>query len=394
MSKLDVATRLWKGPRHMKLHNQTSHAADILRSVSPRAEDHMLCCLIVRRTFRLQQGELKPTPDEPWSIEQAPTETELGVMPGDKGVYSGGVDVLIGGTVRQPNGQAAPRLDVALEVGRSFHRRIAVLGERSWQRNDEGELVMSEPAPFKSMELSYANAFGGVVDTDYGVPMPYSANPLGKGFYLSAESAVGQPLPNLEDPAHLIETANDFPDPIGCGYYPMTGGLRAAAALDHPEAEAIAKRTMSPQQRPDPSPGSGDALNPEQVKPTLFNMAHPNMIIEPSKAPESGDRVRLSHGLRDGDLEFLLPEIAAHAHVQLENRDYVFPLHLDQIGLVAGKGRVMLSQRCVFEYRLVKQERRFVTLYDGPAPDPIPTSYRHELKTHWEHSWEDPAATD
>lgn len=39
-------------------------------------------------------------------------------------------------------------------------------------------------------------------------------------------------------------------------------------------------------------------------------------------------------------------------------------------------GRVFFSLRCVFEYRIRKEERRTATLYDGAAPAEIPGSYR------------------
>lgn len=356
----------------MELRNTTEHAAALLRGVSPRGGDRMLGCVIARRTYRVRGGELTATPDEPWPVGPDAAETPLGTMPGDKGVYMGGIDVLVGGTVRGQSGAEEGRLDVEIEVGRRFRRRIAVFGERTWVPGKDGKLVKSAPAPFLSMPLAYERAFGGQVQTEYGVPMPFAANPLGKGFYLTAESAAGRPLPNLEDPNHLIASADDQPDPVGLGYYPATGSLRALASVDHPAAKAMTAKT--PWQST-----SREPLRPEQLKPIFFNMAHPGMIIEADKAPEPGDRIRVSHGMRDGDLDVSLPDTAMHVHVQLEGRDYAFPLYLDQIGIVAGEGRIMLSHRCVFEYRLLKGERRFVTLYAGPPPAEVPSSYRVAL---------------
>jgi hypothetical protein len=364
----------------MKLRNDTDCPAELFRGVSARGEDRMLGCVIARRTYRVRGAALFPTPDEPWPIGPEPVETPLGEKPGDKGVYTGGIDVLVGGTLRAPGSQLATRLDVEIEVGRLFRRRIAVFGDRTWVAGQDGKLVPSEPAPFLLKELRYERAFGGKVPTEYGISMPFSANPRGKGFYLTAASATGQPLPNLEDANRLVQSPDDQPDPVGLGYYPADGSLRPLASLDHPAARAIADRTLSPANAA--SFGRGP-LRPEQIKPIVFNQAHPGMIIEAGKGPEPGDRVRVSYGLRDGDLAFLMPAVPMHVHVQLEERSYVFPLHLDQIGLVCGEGRVMLSQRCVFEYRLAKGERRFVTLHEGPAPAEIPASYRVPLPEHW-----------
>jgi hypothetical protein len=309
-------------------------------------------------------------------------------MPGDKPFYMGGVDVLIGGTVRQPSGVPRPRLDVELEVGRTFRRRVAVFGERRWVRGEKG-LVKSEPEPFVLMDLRYERAFGGEAKTEYG-PMPFLANPLGKGFHLDAPSALGQPLANLEDPNALVESIDDQPEPVGLGYYPTSGALRARTGADHPAVKALPVRPAK--MRPGPpslDPAMLEPIRPNQLLPTFFNTAHPKMVIPAEKAPKRGDLIRLSHGLRDGDLAFLLPPLAAHVHVQLEEREHVFPLYLDQIGLVAGEGRVFFSLRCVFEYRVAKRERRRATLYVGPVPDPIPPSYRVTWKEGWDKGWWD-----
>ncbi|MGH8023017.1 MAG: DUF2169 family type VI secretion system accessory protein, partial [Limisphaerales bacterium] len=59
-------------------------------------------------------------------------------------------------------------------------------------------------------ELRYENSFGGV---------KFPANPVGKGFAEISDEAGGKfkPLPNIEDPAHLIEGRGDRPAPAGFG---------------------------------------------------------------------------------------------------------------------------------------------------------------------------------
>jgi hypothetical protein len=373
----------------MKLDNETPLPAKLYATTSARSDEHMLACVIARPTYRLRGGELVPTPDEPWPISQEPTDTPLGQMPGDKPFYMGGVDVLVGGAVRQPGGVPRPRLDVELAVGRTFRRRIAVFGERRWVRGGEGKLVKSEPEPFVLMDLRYERAFGGEAKTEYG-PMPFMANQLGQGFYLDEQSALGKPLPNLEDPNALVESLADQPEPVGLGYYPTSGALRARTVADHPGAKAA---VMSPGKRrpgpPNVDPAMFEPIRSNQILPTFFNTAHPKMVIPADKAPKRGDLVHLSHGVREGDLAFVMPALAAHVHVQLEEREYVFPLYLDQIGLVAGEGRVFFSLRCVFEYRVAPRERRRATLHLGAVPDPIPPEYRVAWKDGWDKGWWD-----
>ena len=83
-----------------------------------------------------------------------------------------------------------------------FHHTIAVFGDRDWIDQDS-QLVATDPQPFTSMPLTYENAYGGKVKLEEG-DLPCAPNPMGKGYYLTAEQAHGQPLPNLEDPDHLI----------------------------------------------------------------------------------------------------------------------------------------------------------------------------------------------
>jgi len=109
------------------------------------------------------------------------------------------------------------------------------------------------------------------------------------------------------------------------------------------------------------------------------------MVIPAEKSPKPGDVLRLSHGRKDGtDLTFVLPNAGFHLHVQLEDREKVVPLHLDQIGIIAGDARVLLSYRVVIEYRLMRNERRVCSLYEGPMPEEIPASYRRDLRDEWD----------
>jgi hypothetical protein len=358
----------------MKLRNTTSHPADLLTTASAKADDRKLGCVIVRTTYRVAGGELVQTPDEPWPISPSPVDTPLGQMPGDMPFYLGGVDVLIGGRVRQPGGVARPRLDVVVEVGPSFRRAVTVFGDRRWIDAPSG-LAPSEPQPFVSMPLGYDRAFGGRAPTEYDLTLPFAANPEGRGFYLDAKGARGAPLPNLEHPERPIRTIHDQPDPVGLGYYPVDGALRAASSTRHPMGKRASTAAAALPSASAPDAASGERLRPDQLLPTFFNTAHPAMILPAGKGPVPGDRVRLSHGLPDGDLAFTMPELRFHVHVQLEGRGHVFPMHLDQIGLVAGEGRVLFSFRCVFDYRTVPGERRFATVHEGPVPQAIPAGY-------------------
>ncbi len=373
----------------MKLENLTPHAALLLKNGSIR-DDRMMGCVIVRVLFDVDAaGALSPSKDR-WPLGVEPVETPLGRMPGDKPFYLGGVDVLLGGRVFQPEGLPEGRLEVEVEVGRTFRKRFLVIGDRKWLRTEAGELVPTAPAPFLSMALRYGLAFGGQAKNETGQPVPYSPNPDGRGYYLDEASAVGQPLPNLEQPGALVARFDDRPVPVGLGYYPETGSLRPIAAINHPAAsgarsQIFGKGPVVPGPPVTPPAPLDSEITADHLTPALFNQAHPDMVIEARKSPLPGDAVRLSRGRRGGeDLAFVLPETPAHVHVQLADREALVPLHLDQIGILGGEDRVLLSYRTVFEYRVVAREKRFATLHPGPLPAEIPARYRKHAPPEWD----------
>ncbi len=234
-------------------------------------------------------------PDLEWPIDTMPSETAYGPFPGDIPFLTGGIDLFIFGSAWQADNEPGTRLTMDIRVGRNFHRRLAVIGDRYWVGQGNG-LVPSEPERFVDMPLTYANAYGGSLDTEEGTAN-WPANPNGKGFYLDAGQAVGGPLPNLEDPDHLIATFEDRPEPIATAPYPAEGSLRPLNALDL-----------------DDRPGK---FGIRRIKPTLFNHAHPAMILPPGSV-DAGDIVEITHATPEGTLRFALPGLSLEAHVELE----------------------------------------------------------------------------
>ena len=117
-------------------------------------------------------------------------------------------EVLVFGKCFAPRGReitgAAPYFRVgpltkrAIVFGRRFHR--------------SGPFVHSStnPEPFTEMDLSWENAFGGP---------GYGLNPVGKGL-IPVQNQRGEtlyPLPNVEDPDHLLTSLNDRPHPFAFG---------------------------------------------------------------------------------------------------------------------------------------------------------------------------------
>lgn len=329
----------------MEFVNTTPAGAAFLNTTF--GAQHMLAAVIARPTFRVEGGELLPTPDFQWPIGRAPAETPYGVFPGDVPFLTGGIDVFVIGSLWQPGARPGTELTAEIRIGERLLRRVTAIGDRRWLRQ-EGSLVPGPPEPFVSMPLAYDRAFGGEVETEDG-PCAWPPNPAGKGFYLTPEQAEGQPLPNLEDPEHRIAAVEDRPEPMATGPYPAEGSLRAERAVELDlESE---------------NPGL------KQIRPLVFNHAHPGMILAPRETPRHGEAVEVTHASSEGALRFRMLELAFHAQVDLEDRHYAFPLHLDQIAILLEQRRVVLGYRVVFKYRLVKGERRSVRLCQGTVPE-------------------------
>ncbi len=87
-----------------------------------------------------------------------------------------------------------------------IRKKLSVFGDRIWIRKG-GISVISEPEPFREMPIRWENAFGG---------RHYKMNPLGKGIdpVILPDGREVIPLPNIEDPDHLIGSPSDRPEPV------------------------------------------------------------------------------------------------------------------------------------------------------------------------------------
>lgn len=341
----------------MELLNSTPYGAGFFNTVV--SDTGLLGAVVCKPTFRIEPTEgtdLLPAPEDPWPVTNEPVETDWGTFDGELPFIRRGVDLIFVGNVHAPHGQAIPVLDVDVAVGSAFRRTLRVFGDRWWVRSGE-QLVPSRPEPFESMPLSYAHAFGGTCEVETG-EMDWPANPDGKGFYVEAWQAEHQPLPNIEDPNRLIRSWDDRPDTIGTAPYPVKWSLRAVNAVEIDESHPDGPRV-------------------ERILPTYFNNAHPRMIVTDPVGP--GDEVSVTHARPEGQLRFRIPDLRMHVHVQLEERNFVFPMHLEQITVIGEERRVMFSLRTCFRYDVIPLERRVVTIRPGPVPDDVPPSYPYDL---------------
>ena len=316
----------------MQLVNHTRFPAELFRTVIDINNDRFAAALVARVTFDLTPQGPVPAAEQPWIVSHTPWENEHGQMDGDEVLYRGGVDVFLFGQAYAPRGAA--ELELVVEVG-TFQRRVAVIGDRFWIRRGR-DLVPSSPAPFATMPLTLARAFGGKDQWD-GLEVSYPDNAEGKGYVVEERDAEGKPLPNLEDPLQRIQRWNDRPEPVGLGVCPMTCGLRARNGIVLDDQSQI-----------------------REFKPTLFNSAFPKMIAQ-KVLP--GDLVRVTHVLPSGHLQFRIPDLRLQARLEFGQEVIERPLAIDQLGIESERRRIFITYRYPFRYVMYRLQKRGCELF-------------------------------
>ena len=313
----------------MELDNRTSFPALIFRGI---IDEHYLCASVLARvTYSVVGGALQVAGEQTWKVSAPPWECEYGPMDSDEVFYKGGTDVFVLGAARAPGNRPVVRQDVSVKVGDSFERTVTVWGDRVWNRGSNG-LVPSKPRPFTEMPLTLERAFGGKDEWDE-LQVPFPDNPVGRGFYLDEASAVGRPLPNIEDPAAPVRSWDDRPEPVGVGMCGMGFGPKLRRAVRFSDSLGVLS----------------------ELKPIFFNAAFPDMIALRARP---GDVVRVTGVRADGPIEFAIPPTPMAVRVRFgDERDEQAP-RLDQIGIEVDKQQVFIAYRYPFRYRLVPLQLR------------------------------------
>src|SRR5262245_39247253 len=196
------------------VQNLTAFAAE--RSWSRDKDGGEVWIVAVKGTFAIEADGSTSLPDVQVPVTQAPVYSG---KPGassllydsDLVLTKVGTDIVLHGHAYADRGSVMSRVDVGLTIG-PLNKRIRVYGDRNWIRRF-GRLATSDPIPFERMPIVYERAFGGreVAPADALAPRLNARNPVGRGFSTDIHDLVGQPAPNLEDPAAAQ------PTPIGFG---------------------------------------------------------------------------------------------------------------------------------------------------------------------------------
>jgi hypothetical protein len=125
-------------------------------------------------------------------------------------------DIHVYGDAWAPDAKPVTDMIVSIRVG-SYGVDLRVIGDRIWERATLGARP-SDPAPFVKMPLVWERAYGGVAKgSTVQRPAFESRNPIGCGFENDRQDAIGQPVPNIEDPRQPLGRITDRPSPVGVG---------------------------------------------------------------------------------------------------------------------------------------------------------------------------------
>ena len=330
----------------MDFQNRTPHAAHLFRSEFK--PDVMYNALVARLRYRLVGGDLSLM-DGGADIRFERVEDEHGhALEADEIYGRTGTDLIVLGDAVAP-GEPVSSMDVMVEAG-PYRQTLRIFGDRVWERveasgegkdhkerEESGALAPSAPAPFNTMPLIYAKAFGGAAPTEMGA-YPCANNPEGRGFYLFEAQAEGMPLPNIEDPATLVTRWEDQPEPVGLAPYAPLWGLRAARV--HEVDEETKRATFHPERG-------------------FFDRAHPRLSGQQLKA---GEQVRLSGVSTEGTVAFEIPGCPVEVEVILGDQAHVKEPALEEVLVDLRAGHLDPTYRKLFHYLFVPHQLRRTVL--------------------------------
>ena len=178
---------------------KTKEQSLLYKSFGAAGQTHLAAAILVY--FDLQNPDPVLTEQELWS-EISP---ELGqgeyldsCMPKARGEF------LVKGGCYAPEGQTLEAASVAVKVGRA-DKRLLVFGDRYWEKGRP-----TKATRFSEMPIIWERALGGP---------DFERNPKGRGRQkvLTPDGGSILPLPNVENPDHLVLDPAARPDPAGFG---------------------------------------------------------------------------------------------------------------------------------------------------------------------------------
>ena len=270
-------------------------------------------------------------------------------------------DLLLAGRCHAPGGKPAAQSWVTFRVG-NISSSLSVFGDRYWTRSFGVLWQPSSAKPFTEMDLAYENSFGGE---------DFKDNPVGKGHGKEEEEdgSKTRPLPNVEDPQHLIQSKGQRPDPVGFG------PLRKSWPLRKSKVGTYKKKWLKerwPWFAEDFDWSYNNAAPPAmQVEGYLkgdeklfFENLHPKHAQYPSQLPGLRIRCFLSEFTNDGKESVIFREV---------------PLNLDTLWVDMEEEKLVLVWRGVADVKSDEHEEiQSVFIVSEKVAEPVRPAAFHE----------------
>ena len=240
-----------------------------------------------------------------------------------------GTDCALIGHAWAPN-VGAPHVDVTFALGPLTHR-ARVFGERRWIKRIFGAASLSKGAPFESMPLTWERSFGGTdaSSSNSECPEVCSGNPLGRGF-LAGKAKVDLDcllLPNIENPADLMQNPGQQLTPHGFGMIPPGWQPRAGYAGTHDDTWRCKQ----------------SSLPPTDIDQRFYSSSAPGLC---TPAHLTGrEQVFVEGADKKGALRFQLPGAMPRVSVRFRYREEAVGLRLDTVIVEPDESRVILVWR-------------------------------------------------
>jgi hypothetical protein len=312
----------------LQLSNKTPFAPAICLFPDKDGVDTLY--IVVRATFeigdelRIAEEQLPPqAQDEFWGDSTSSSIKQVS----DFHIGKPGTDIGLLGHAWAPDGEAVTDMYVYLLVGER-QKALRVFGNRYWKNGQ-----ITRPEPFQAMPLVYERAFGGMheVTREDGTSavLLEERNPVGLGFRgeRTDQELEGLPLPNIEDPEHLIQAPNDTPPPAGFGFIAPTWLPRREYAGTYDDKW---QKTRSP-------------YLPDDFDPRFFNCAHSDLTLD--RYLEGGESVKIRNASAAGELDFYIPKCTFSNRVSIAKRSEHPPLNLETVLIEPDDNRLSLTWR-------------------------------------------------
>lgn len=314
------------------LVNLTPFAATCLPSMS--REDEALTLVVVSGRFVLPPAG-PTTPGRPTIAAtqgDVPLADEYTAGPGSSLRREGqsaytrpGTDIHLLGHAWAPGGRPVTRSDVGLHVG-PCRRHAVILGDRTWTAGIG--VAPGRPQPFTRIPLVYERCFGGDPERATGsVALAAEHNPVGRGLHASEREAIGQPLPNIEDPRDLLDSPARHPRP--CGFGPVARHWRPRRGFAGTYDQAWLDARIP--------------LWPSDVDERFFHAAPPE--LQASQHLVGGELVRIFGMHPDGPHTLRLPRYRLRARFERGRSTARKPLVLDAVEFDTDLGALTMTWR-------------------------------------------------